>query len=310
VPSVSPHSLLLLLAAVVFAPNSVQARDPNVVVTALANPDYTQRKFHEGATRRETYVVMQGKYYEGATIDKSIERMPFPKIIEYFVPELARREYWPAKALAEADLVLVVHWGTTIPHVSSRELSAKSTQSVTIDPVETAAKWGGLPPPAPAESESISENFVNQIYDLETDLMRERAQQIEESISESIALDHKGTSLAQILGYSRHLRKNAYSPTGTEEERMLRHDLSQERYFIILKAYDLKKKAGKGLRRPEWTMHMNMASPGNNFRIALDQMSTAAVNFFGRTTEDVATVRPGERQGKVTVGTPIIVQEK
>jgi hypothetical protein len=92
--------------------------DPRVVVSATANAEYTQRKFGGEKTTPESYVVMQGHYFEASIVDHSIDRMPFRRIAEIFAPELARRQYWPAKDAKDADLLIVVHWGTTMPRLS------------------------------------------------------------------------------------------------------------------------------------------------------------------------------------------------
>jgi hypothetical protein len=89
----------------------------------------------------------------------------------------------------------------------------------------------------------------------------------------------------------------------------LRHDITKERYFIILCAYDLHKAAAGGARSPVWTIHLNMSSGGNNFQSALFRMSISSVNFVGRTSGDVKTVRPVMREGTVEIGTPVILGE-
>ncbi|HEX2851790.1 MAG TPA: hypothetical protein VHO24_01035 [Opitutaceae bacterium] len=290
-----------------------RAGDPNVIITATASPDYTHRKFNGSAMLPESYVVMQGKYFEGTTIDKSIDRMPFKRVVDYFVPELARREYWPAKTAQNADLVIVVHWGTTVPRVASREMMARTsptsdtagadvTKQVNLDAAMNPTSGG---PPEDVVGGLLAEQLN------EGD--RLRSMDVQEALSEQFSQETTNANLAQILGYSRTLHKFTGGMSTTEEEKTLRFDLTQERYFIILKAYDLKKLTKRGFattREPEWVMHINVQSPGTNFRLALDRMSAAAVNFFGRTTDAVETVRPGERQGKVIVGEPIIVREK
>lgn len=309
---VFPNPLIPFLASALLA-TTCWAADANVVVSAAASPDYTHRKFNGAAMLPESYVVMQGRYFEGTTIDKSIDRMPFRRVVDYFVPELARREYWPAKSTRDADLVIVVHWGTTVPRVASREMTARSSPTVDTSTADAAKEINldaamhptiqGNPPDTPGIllAEQMNEGDRQRSMDIQEQL-------IEQSDRESASLN-----LAQVLGYSRTMHKFTGGMTTTEEEKTLRFDMTQERYFIILKAYDLKKLTSRGhaaTRQPEWILHINVHSPGTNFRIALDRMSAAAVNFFGRTTDSVETVRPGERMGKVIVGEPIIVREK
>ena len=83
----------------------------------------------------------------------------------------------------------------------------------------------------------------------------------------------------------------------------MKSDLNSERYFIIVKAYDLKEPRMPGTSwRPVWTLHLNMRSPGQNFGKALSRMSNVAVTFAGRNVAEMTTVRPNENRGVVTLG--------
>jgi hypothetical protein len=94
------------------------------------------------------------------------------------------------------------------------------------------------------------------------------------------------------------------------EEITLRSDLNSERYFIILKAYDLKETLNPGQkRRAVWTTHLNMRSPGRNFPSALRLMGNVGTDFFGRATDMVATARPKLREGRVILGPLVIIEE-
>lgn len=86
--------------------------EPLVTVIASANAEYTQHKYDGGKTASETYVVRPGQFVGGNIADGSLDHMPFRRVAEALAPELARREYWPAKDAKDADLLLVVHWGS------------------------------------------------------------------------------------------------------------------------------------------------------------------------------------------------------
>jgi hypothetical protein len=105
--------------------------------------------------------------------------------------------------------------------------------------------------------------------------------------------------ILQLLGYTRFLRNPAML---SAEAGSLASDLCQERYFIILRAYDLHAPTAAGRSRAIWTVWLNMSSPGNNFQTALDRMSAVAADYVGRTTDRVETVRPPPREGKVEIG--------
>ncbi|MEO6569504.1 MAG: hypothetical protein ABIO94_12130 [Opitutaceae bacterium] len=276
--------------------------DPNVVVSAFANPEYTKRKYGGEKPLRETYVVMQGKYFEAPIVDRSIDRMPFQQILGFFAPELARREYWPAKTASEADLLIVVHWGTTSREVSSAEMLGRDS------PVSDTSNHPDVLIQDLAVRQMPAE--MGFIFSVADPAGAQRRQDHLEVVTDQVSADLAHASSAQLLGYTRDLRRLSSSLAVTTEEISLRAHLTSERYFVILKAYDLRQKPEPGMaRRAVWTLHLNMRSPGTNFRIALDRMSVASADYVGRGTEEVTTVSPPHRDARVEVGTPVVIGE-
>ena len=108
---------------------------------------------------------------------------------------------------------------------------------------------------------------------------------------------------------AKNLRQLGRRMMSSAEEQTLRLDLSQMRYFIILKAYNLHAATRAERGRAVWTLHLNMSSPGNNFHTALASMSVAAADFVGRTTDEVQTVRQPVREGHVEIGPLLILGE-
>src|SRR5512142_3076462 len=99
------HRLLTVGAAVLGTLAAVDCyADHNVTVTATAIPEYVQHKYGGGKTTPETYVLKAGRIADR-------DRVSCRVVAEALAPELARREYWPAKDIAHADLGIVVQWG-------------------------------------------------------------------------------------------------------------------------------------------------------------------------------------------------------
>lgn len=292
--------LLLLLGLAV----SLRA-DKHVAVTSTADTDYTRRKFGDhGAPCRETYVFMQGRCFEGATVDPSFARLSFRDIAGYLAPELARRNYLPTKDAQSADLLLLVHWGVTIPHVTSQEMRAETTTEF-VSPENAAA--GGMTAADPTNTGDFTKDLMNSVGGTDED----RAMEFSglNQMNDQLSGEMTSSSNLGLLGYTRHLHGPGKRLLPSEEEATLRSDLTTERYFIIVKAYDLQSARAGERRRAVWTLYMNIRSPGNNFQTALTRMSAAAVDYFGRTTDKVETVRPQVREGKVDIGDLIILGE-
>jgi hypothetical protein len=291
-----------LIAASLFllAAGAALRADKHVVVIARADPEYSETRFNEeGQLRPETYVFMQGHHYPGETVDRTMERMTFREIVGYLAPELARRKYLPGPSAVEADLLLIVHWGTTRPKIGIREMTAQPTTEVDRDRlmVETMKEFG-----VPVEIESNFGGVPDSLLmplgaDFNQDQEFERLDRMTDELNQQF---RRGDNVT-LLGYADDLRRLGKRAWTGELERSLRHDLNTERYFVVIRAYDLKGRVPSVRKnRPVWTMHLNISSPGNNFRTAMNRMSVAAARYAGLNNADPATVRV---TGQETTGT-------
>ena len=290
-----PHALAVSIA--VLGPLAVGCfADPRVIVSATAAPEYTLHKYGDGKTKPESYVVMQGHYFEGDTMDKSIDRMPFRRITEILAPELAQRQYWPAKDPKDADLLIVVHWGTTAPPVPMLEMRAQ-TEPMPYARIRAAKEDQGIRSGVAFAGGDFVGYMLSELSHEDRLLLNMAAL---EQDTDNMANEASYARIAQLLGYVRWDQRQ-YATTSAERDTLLR-DIHQERYFIILRAYDLHAPTAAGRSRAIWTVWLNMSSPGNNFQTALDRMSAVAADCVGRTTDRVETVRPPPREGKVEIG--------
>ena len=317
---VASACLLLSAAAPLFA-------DPRVAVVATAREEYVERRLVDGKPRPESYVFMQGNYYGGHTVDRSLERMTFRQIAEFLAPELVKQEYRPTTQVKEADLLLVVHWGATVPYVGSQEMMARNTvvtdtstdlgtfnQTTRQQLVDTLN--GTLDVQAQGDSpfaiqgmtrdaiESYSTLATLNVRDSESQRISDRLNQLTDHLTKDTSREGN----MSLLGYNETMHRLGKQMWSDATERILQYDLEDERYFIIVNAYDLKDKAG-GSAKPVWKMHLNISSPGNNFSTALNRMSQVAGNFAGRNTGTVISVRPTTREGKVTLAPMVIIGE-
>ena len=281
------------------AANLVNA-DNRVVVSATADASYTEKKYGEGKTKRETYVVMKGHYFAGTTIDGSIDKMTFRGILDYLAPKLALQQFLPAQKGESPDLLLVIHWGTTAPKTSSLEMMARtSAVTDTSNSVTTISQQ---------LREATGTTTPFDALGSESDLVA-RFDQLEQLTGE-MGAESATANIAQLLGYTKTLRTLQHDINPGETERTLKFDMAHERYFIIVKAYDLHVSTRGRSARAIWTLHLNMSSAGNNFRMAMAEMSAASVDYVGRSSIDVQTVRPKQREGHVDIGEAIIVGEQ
>jgi len=278
--------------------------DEHVAVSASADAAYTQRKFDGVKVRAESYVFMEGTFVAGQTVDRSIERMPFRRVAAFLAPELARQQFFPAPDAKIADLLIVVHWGTTTPRTSGAEMRGQVTLS--LDNSQERALQNEINAQAAGSSDAVAAWLATG-----SEIDRQTGFEQAERFTDTLDSDYATANNAKLLGYTKALKQYEQRVFGSAEEATLRSDLSTERYFIILKAYDLKAPLAPGeKRRAVWTAHLNMRSPGNNFGTALKRMGLVGADYFGRTTATVETQRPKVKEGRVILGPLVIIDDE
>lgn len=307
-----PTFRLALTLSVAWAASQTSWADDHVVVSARADPAYTHRKFEGAEVKRETYVIGEGSYFGGITADRSLERMTIRQLAQSLAPELARQAYWPAKDLATADLLIVVHWGVTTPHQSMRE--AQDITTLSFDPRNTphadnAAADQLLKDPEPShDTEGMGDPSPTEVAGSLRGWEVSPTFDLIKGLSDEAARAYGEASNAQLLGYTKTMRELDGKVFGSAERDVLHADLTTERYLIVLVAYDVRTRLEPGQKRkPLWVAHVNMRAAGSNFPIAVNRMSQVGAEFFGRTTDKPTTQRAGIRRGYATPGELIIL---
>jgi hypothetical protein len=125
-------------------------------------------------------------------------------------------------------------------------------------------------------------------------------------VSNSMAFNER------LLGYTDAINGEDYRSVAvasgmTQEDHDLRADVLEERYFVILMAYDFRALAKGTKPKLLWSAHFNMCSPGHSFTSALPAMSAVAAQFFGRNTNGLIVNARRVPEGRVEVGEPKVV---
>jgi len=319
---------VILIAAFASLPCSLRADHTDfVVVSATASKAYAQKKFVNGVPQPETYVFYEGKYFGGLTRDPSIAHTHFMDIAKVLAPSLAKQNYLPTRNAKAADLLIVVNWGTTATDDTAKKSSLQQQDLLK----DSSDAIHGIPDPEQGGQ------TVDVVSALTFDLMREQAY----ATSAQKFAKFNGS----LLGYTNALNKEmatqwaSANGLSSEAESHL-SDLDEERYFVVLLAYDYQKIlsggrvvnaqpgiAGGGSVRgqlnslggmasaqfvhedatpsqpkPVWEVRMNIRADGNNFVEALPAMSKVAADFFGKQEDNLKTEQTNVSKFWVEVG--------
>ena len=284
-------------------PMALAWQDNSVAVAADADRDYVAQKF--GAPRGakpETFVFAQGRFFGGYLRDATLERTDFLKIARTLTPDLAKQKYYPSADAANADLLLVVHWGVTSveedPGHGQTELDQLQKDGAAYNAKFSSGSGGA------------SKGGVADPGYVESDLAI--------AFGQSAQAGSGPADNARLLGYDAEFRKEEYRSVGvasgmTELDRRLREEIAEERYFVIVMAYDYKSvKAGKKGVKPKllWSTHFSVRALGFNFTEALPAMSMVASNYFGHQVDGLLLDARKVPEGRVNVGVPETLEEK
>lgn len=102
---------------------------------------------------------------------------------------------------------------------------------------------------------------------------------------------------AALLGYRRPLDRLNHRINLTPEELQLRTELNEDRYFVVLVAYDYQLMRREKKSRILWITRLSIRGPGNNFTEALPALALAGAQAFGRNLDDLERIKVRDLPG-------------
>ena len=285
-------------------PVRAQGRPPSdpVAVSSSASLEYEQQKFGPGAPKPESYLFFQGKFYGGTTRDPNLEKAQFGEIVKVLGESMARQNYFPSKDPKHADLLVVVHWGvSTIYENPNKDGELDELNDATGEYNREVAEYQSG---SPITNDDGTQLPFPDASRLNGDLAQRDADRA--LTMRQIALN------AQLLGFDGQLLKDhangsASSIGVSTEENTLLQSLAEERYFIILMAYDFRTMKKGTAPKLLWSTRFSIRAPGNFFTAALPVMSKVAADYFGHALDGLRVEVPGVREGHVKLGAPTVI---
>lgn len=256
---------LVFCALVLTVASNLSFAVNRVSVRAEAWDEFTTDRARDPDKKILRYRFLKGNYHPGTIADPSMKELKFEDIVHDIALNLGKNNFIPDPDPEKTDLIIVVHWGRTRPAEDSlQELHGYTS----LDDM------GGLEP----DGSILFSNPSNISSELEFNY----------NASLSIAESNAGNAYykSQLLGM-----EEAFGSKGSryEEERMKRM-IDEERYFIILMAYDYKKlKEGETVLL--WRTRYSMRALGQSFTDAIGQMNHVAGDYFGQNMKGLITKR-------------------
>ncbi len=299
-------SLLSVLAA---AAGPARALDDGAVVavSSRASADYVRAQLPGGKFQTETYAFGKGGVWGGTAQDDTIDKVAFMDVAKTVAVPLAGRSYLPSSDPKATKILVMVYWGTTHSPVhslnsaagqnlqvaSAEAMAANHAQIVRNNPNDACA------PLTPLNSSASS-------YTLQTpeqvDLDNAMTGAMAAVAAEDRSRDQLDAQNASMLGYETLWDKaDGYRGTPLEFRRKeLVNELEDERYFVVLMAYDFQMMWKQKKAKLLWETRYSIRARGNDFSKALAAMTEHASQYFGRNSGGLLRERLPE--GRVEIG--------
>ncbi len=281
----SPTRSLLLKFLVLAAAGILRAESNEALaVSSRTSDDYVRTRRADGSLLPEPYAFGRGGLWTGATGGDAIGRLDFTTIAGTIAGPLAAQNYVPAKDPATTRLLIMVYWG------------------VTRAPEHAAGLPGYQLMQSATEQMSMARAHGDKGEMLEADSLMSSA-------ASAVAVENQRRSRinlqnAQILGYESWWRSTAVlSGTVYGHLRLqdLLDELEEDRYFVVLMAYDFQLLWKHNQKKLLWETRFSMRERGNDFGGQLAAMTRGASRYFGRSSDGLT--HQAFPEGRVEVGT-------
>lgn len=292
-----------LCASILFA--AAQEKSLPVIYYSRAAPGYERGIGTDGKPKRERYALSYGGRVDGTTWSEGMNKENFPQIAGVVAEQLAKQNYFYAQDADSADLLLVIHWGQTLPFNQGNFTDQVNNLGSAL--TNLSAAQSVEPPPVPTSQEGAAgateQNAAQQLE------VQQAAAQLESALvgmdMENKVRDRRNEEIARVLGYIDEMRhmSDVGGFMGGDRFTTMRNELEDPRYYIVLTAYDFKKATKQGKREVLWTSRISIDTRGNDFMDRMEQMVARAANSFGTNTKRLIR----ERTGEVEIGEAIVV---
>jgi hypothetical protein len=289
--------IALLIALVTCGSTRARAEDnaPGITgveaVSSKVATDYIRAKAADGSYVPEYYSFGKGGNWGGEFKDDSIDKLGFMDIARGIAPSLESQKYFPARDPNTTKLIIMVYWGTTAVPPPYEEDPLYKAYFAAVE--ESHILLSGIPPQVD-ESNDVLSSGLHQL-DIENGI-RDR-------------LDFKN---ANMLGYDasglvgtdrgKYLSHTALRTEGNDQ----REEIEDNRYFIVLMAYDFQLMWKTKKHKLLWEARFSINQKHNQFDKALPSMTQYAAKYFGQPTNGL--IRERLLDAHVEIGDPTLIQ--
>ncbi len=287
-------------------------RDQVTAISARASDDYVRATLPEGGLKPEYYAFAEGGHWTGAVSDASIDGLKFIEVARAIAGPLKDQAYLPARDAQKTNLLIVVYWGRTRTAESTKDSMA--VQNLAKESSNLAGATGSLQQKQIAQADAIGMSGPGMVCghiqaSTDFELINSKIS-ADNSTSSAMAVVSAGNSQrdqvdarnALMLGFDTAWKDTeglAGTPLAHRREDLIM-ELEQQRYFVVLMAYDFQLMWKEKKHKLLWETRYSVPERGTSFDKYLVSMTRRASQYFGRNSRGLMHLDLPE--GHVEVG--------
>jgi hypothetical protein len=269
-------------------------------VSSKVTKDYVRLKFTDGSFQPESYAFGEGGNWGGETNDATIDKLRFKDVARMIAQPLARQRYLPGKEPGKTKLLIMVYWGTTaVPGPTSESIALAQFQAAQ----DNLNQYSIAPPPghdprlrlvSPGSAQDAAIDQWSAAITL-VNIENRQDDRINNANAALLGYDSPG-----LIGTEKgsYVRGTAFSMDRDD----LYAEIRENRYFVILMAYDFQLMWKQKKHRLLWETRFSINERHNQFDRVLPLMAEYASRYFGQDSNGLLRARVPE--GRVDVGEP------
>jgi len=283
-------------------PSTAGAADGEIaVVSARVSEDYSHTRLPDGSFQSETYTFGEGGRMDGMMVDQSVTKLKFIDVARTIAPTLRNQGYLPGTDPSRTKLLLMVYWGMTegvadpSSSIAYQSLSQASQRASVAQAAMGSAKKMNASRDAKAAAQSAAQEDMDRANgEIDSALLI--------ASMENRQRDRVNWKNAGVLGYDMELvAAKGKERTALEVRyRDLMDELEDNRYFVVLMAYDFQLLTKEKKHKLLWETRYSIRQRGNDFAEQLAAMTLTASRYFGRDSHGLT--RKPLPEGHVTLG--------
>jgi hypothetical protein len=246
-------------------------------VSSRTSDDYVRTRLPDGTFKAESYAFAKGGYWSGGRNDRTIDKLGFMDVARTIAAPLAGQSYVPARDPKATNLLIMVYWGTTYApeHASDspvyHHLNDANQALNQVWPVsQQHDRFGNSKMPSGGEAGALFDEVTTAIAAVQAEnRMRDQVDRVN----------------ALMLGYDSWWTATFDAQNGTALEvrkRDMLNELEEDRYFVVLMAYDFQMMWKQKKSRLLWETRFSVSEHHNEFDKQLGAMAKYASAYFGQ----------------------------